>query len=183
MVRHAARGARAQGLTTPLAARSRRPRARVGSRAPRPTRHTAADGSHVLLGGPLPPGARGRLVVFLPFAASPVCTGEAVALRDRADELAAAGLDVVAVTCDAVPALAAWARAEGLGFPLLSDFWPHGAAARAHGALDRATGAPRRTSVLVGADGRVAWRDEAPPGRARSLDDALAAARRLPAPS
>ena len=133
----------------------------------------------MVLGGDLLPGARGRLVVFLPFAASPVCTSELRDLRDRAGDLAAAGLDVVALTCDAVPALAAWARAEGLRLPLLSDFWPHGAAARAWGALDPATGAPRRTTVLVGADGRVVWRDEAPPGRSRSLDDALDAAHRL----
>ena len=151
----------------------------MGARAPAATRHVAADGFAVELGGDLPPGARGRLLVFLPFASSPVCTGEVGELRDRAAELADAGLDVVALTCDAVPALAAWARAERLPFPVLSDFWPHGAASGAWGVLDPATGAPRRVTFLVSADGRVRWRDEAAPGRARSLDDALAAARRL----
>ncbi|WP_299035265.1 redoxin domain-containing protein [uncultured Pseudokineococcus sp.] len=150
----------------------------MGGRVPASTVHTAADGSVVALGHDLPEGVRGRLVVFLPFASSPVCTGEVGELRDRAADLAAAGLDVVALTCDAVPALAAWVRAERLPFPVLSDFWPHGAAAGAWGVLDPASGAPRRVTFLV-CDGRVLWRDEAPPGRARSLDDALDAARRL----
>ena len=146
---------------------------------PRTTRHVAADGSVVDLGDDLPAGVRARLLVFLPFASSPLCTGEVGELRDRAADLADAGLDVVALTCDAVPALAAWARAERLTFPVLSDFWPHGAAADAWGVLDPATGAPRRVTFLVSEDGVVLWRDEAPPGRARSLDEALGAARRL----
>ncbi|MEJ5915367.1 redoxin domain-containing protein [Pseudokineococcus sp. 1T1Z-3] len=150
---------------------------RVGHRLPS-TPLTAADGSTVDL-GETPPGRAGRLVVFLPFASSPVCTGEVGTLRDRSQELSAAGLDVVAVTCDAVPALAAWARAERLPFPLLSDFWPHGAASRACGALEEATGAPRRVSLLLDQQAVVLWRDEVAPGGARRLDDALDAAHRL----
>ncbi len=151
----------------------------MGTRAPSGPSLVAADGSSVDVTDDLAPGRRGRLLVFLPFAASPVCGEEAGALRDRAGDLSAAGLDVVAVTCDALPALAAWVRAERLVHPVLSDFWPHGALASSWGVLDPVTGAPRRSSFLLDAGLVVRWRDEQPPGRARSLDDALDAAARL----
>jgi mycoredoxin-dependent peroxiredoxin len=151
----------------------------VGTRAPSGPALPSAGGAVVDVTDDVPSGSRGRLLVFLPFAASPVCGEEAGALRDRAGDLAAAGLDVVAVTCDALPALAAWVRAERLVHPVLSDFWPHGALASAWGVLDPGTGAPRRTTFLLDDALRVRWRDEQTPGRPRSLDDALDAAARL----
>jgi peroxiredoxin (alkyl hydroperoxide reductase subunit C) len=57
--------------------------------------------------------------------------------------------------------------AEGLGFPLLSDFWPHGEVAHAYGALDHERGTARRVSVLVDAQGRVAARWQSSPDRPR----------------
>lgn len=125
-------------------------------------------------------GARGVLVVFLPYAFSPVCTAEVGDLRDRADDLGRAGLGVVAVTCDPLPALRAWAADERLRFPVLSDFWPHGRASTAWGVLQEATGAAGRSSFLLDRSGTVAWAVHNPPGRARSLQDALDAADALP---
>jgi len=151
----------------------------VGTRAPSGPTLPSAGGAVVDVAAEPDPGCRGRLLVFLPFASSPVCGEEAGALRDRAGDLLAAVLDVVAVTCDALPALAAWVRAERLAHPVLSDFWPHGALASAWGVLDPVTGAPRRTSFLLDRGRTVRWTDEQPPGRARSLDDALDAAARL----
>ena len=79
---------------------------------------------------------RGVLLVFFPYAFSGVCTGELLALRDRGDEIAAAGGAVVGVSCDPMFSLRAFADRDGLEFPLLSDFWPHGAVASAYGVLD-----------------------------------------------
>jgi alkyl hydroperoxide reductase subunit AhpC len=50
---------------------------------------------------------------------------------------------------------------------VLSDFWPHGAAARAYGVLDEASGVARRGSFLLGGDGAVRWSLVHPGGVAR----------------
>ncbi|GAA4963071.1 peroxiredoxin [Kineococcus glutinatus] len=91
-----------------------------------------------------------------PFAFSPLCTAELDALA--ADpEVAARGVQLAAVSCDPVPALRAFADARGYRFPLLSDFWPHGALARALGVFDHATGTALRGSLLIDPGGVVRW--------------------------
>lgn len=116
-------------------------------------------------------GLRGTPValVFLPFAFSEVCSSEVHELRDNLEDFEQAGVRLMAISCDTVFTLRAWAEREGLGFDLLSDFWPHGAAARAFGVFDEELGAPRRGSFLIDADGIVRWVVVNPPGKAREL--------------
>jgi mycoredoxin-dependent peroxiredoxin len=116
-------------------------------------------------------GLRGTPIalVFLPFAFSGVCGNEVHELRDNLEDFEQAGVRLMAISCDSVFALRAWAEREGLGFDLLSDFWPHGAAARAFGVFDEESGAPRRGSFLIDADGIVRWVLVNPPGKARDL--------------
>lgn len=116
-------------------------------------------------------GLRGTPValVFLPFAFSELCTSEVHELRDNLEDFESAGVRLHAVTCDTVFTLRAWAEREGLGFELLSDFWPHGSAARAFGVFDDGSGVARRGSFLIDADGIVRWTVVSPPGRARDL--------------
>ena len=116
-------------------------------------------------------GLRGTPValVFLPFAFSGVCTSEVDELRDNVEDFESAGVRLLAISCDTVFTLRAWAEQLGLGFDLLSDFWPHGAAARAFGVFDAESGAARRGSFLIDADGIVRWVVVNPPGRAREL--------------
>lgn len=117
---------------------------------------------------------RGRhevLVVFFPFAFTPTCTGELGELRD---ELAAAlddGTAVLAVSCDPVSALRVFAEQQGLQYPVLSDFWPHGKVSRAYGVFLEHLGFATRGSFLVDRAGVVRWRVVNGPGEARSLDD------------
>ncbi|WP_396134746.1 peroxiredoxin [Cellulomonas sp. ATA003] len=110
------------------------------------------------------------LLVFVPFAFSGVCTGEVCELRDNLDLFTGAGVRLVVVSCDSVHTLRAWAEQEGFAFDLLSDFWPHGAAATAFGVFDPERGRPLRGSFLLDADGVVRWAVVSPAGRARSLD-------------
>ena len=131
-------------------------------------------GTPVRLGGRR---ERPQLVVFLPFAFSRVCGGELRALVSEPLD----GADVAVVSCDTLFALRAWAGQEGATFPLLSDFWPHGAAARAFGVLDEASGAPARASFLLDDDGVVAWSVHSPAGVARSVADYRAAVASLTA--
>ena len=65
---------------------------------------------------------------------------------------------------------AATADQEGFGFPLLSDFWPHGAAARAYGVFDEARGCAGRGSFLIDRDGVLRWSLVNPISEARPLE-------------
>lgn len=103
------------------------------------------------------------LIVFFPAAFTPTCTSELAVLRDEPIP----GVTVLAVSCDSVPALRAFADAEGLDFPVLSDFWPHGEVARAYGAFLPERGIAGRLSVLVDGRGvvRAVWRSGAAEAR------------------
>ena len=117
-------------------------------------------------------------VVFVPFAFSGTCTGEVCELRDNIATFDAAGVRLLVVSCDPTHALRAWAEHEGYGFDLLSDFWPHGEAARAYGVFDDVRGFARRGSFLIDAEGRLAWSVVNAAGQARPLSayrEALAA--------
>ena len=116
---------------------------------------------------------RGRalLVVFYPFAFSGVCTGELTGFRDRLGDFETDGSTLVAISCDPVFAVRAFADRDALFFPLLSDFWPHGEVTRAWGVFDERTGAPRRSSYVVDKEGTVRWALHNAPGEARDLDE------------
>ena len=106
------------------------------------------------------------LLVFFPAAFTPVCHDELRALRGLSGRACVWG-----VSCDSMFVLRALGDAEGLDFPLLSDFWPHGEVARAYGALDEERGTARRLSFLVDRQGRIAARWESTLDRARDVDD------------
>lgn len=119
-------------------------------------------------------GYRGRanvLLVFYPFAFTGVCTGELCALRDDFGVPRADGIVVLGVSCDSVGALRAFAERESLDYPLLSDFWPHGAVASAYGVFDEALGAADRGTFLIDRDGIVRWTVRTELGQARDVTD------------
>jgi peroxiredoxin len=107
------------------------------------------------------------LVVFYPFAFSGICTGELCQLRDELTTYTDAGVRVVAVSTDPVFSLKAWKAQEGFDFPLLSDFWPHGATAQAYGVFHDKAGMAVRGTFLVDAEGRIAFTEVNGPGDAR----------------
>jgi peroxiredoxin len=100
-------------------------------------------------------GSRNLLLVFFPFAFTGVCTGELRALSDHAAAWEDFGAEVIAVSCDTVPALRAFAEQEKLEFPLASDFWPHGAVASAYGAFDDSLGSASRATFVIDRDGVI----------------------------
>ena len=107
------------------------------------------------------------LVVFYPFAFSGICTGELCQLRDELDAYTGAGVQVVAVSTDPTFSLKAFKAQEGYEFPLLSDFWPHGATAQAYGVFNDKAGMAVRGTFLVAADGTIAFAEVNQPGDAR----------------
>jgi mycoredoxin-dependent peroxiredoxin len=117
---------------------------------------------------------RGRdnvLLVFYPFAFTGVCTGEMAALRDALPALTATGTVVYAMSCDPIGSLRAFADAEGVTFPLLSDFWPHGAVSTSYGAFNELIGAANRQSFVIDRDGIVRWSVMSELGEARDVDE------------
>ncbi len=111
------------------------------------------------------------VIVFFPFAFSGICTGELREVRDRLEFFQHDGIQVLAVSCDPMYALRAWADAEGYFFPLLSDFWPHGAVARDYGVFLEEGGFAGRGTFLLDRDGIVRWAEVNPPGLGRDFAD------------
>lgn len=112
---------------------------------------------------------RAVLLVFYPFAFSGVCTSELREIRDDLGRFESPDVTTLAISCDPMFSLRAWADREGYFFPLLSDFWPHGAVASAYGIFDEDAGMAGRGTFLVGRDGRIAWQLVNPAGERRDF--------------
>lgn len=108
-------------------------------------------------------------LVFYPFAFSGICTGELCEIRDNFALFAEGNVQVLGISCDPVWSLRAFAEAQGYQFPLLSDFWPHGAVATAYGVFNEQAGMAVRGTFLLDADGVVRWSVVNAPGEARPL--------------
>ncbi len=118
-------------------------------------------------------GKKAVVLFFYPYAFSGVCVGEMSGIRERLDEFLTFDTEVLAISCDSVYSLRTFADIDGLNFPLLSDFWPHGEVARAYGVFDETTGAALRSSYVVDREGLVRWsvHNAGPVGR--DLDEHL----------
>jgi peroxiredoxin len=102
-------------------------------------------------------GKKAVVVMFYPYAFSGVCTGELCAVRDNLPTFQSDDVQLVAVSCDPMFSLRAFAERDGLTFPLLSDFWPHGAVARSYGVFDEEKGCAKRSSFIVDTEGVLRW--------------------------
>jgi peroxiredoxin (alkyl hydroperoxide reductase subunit C) len=100
---------------------------------------------------------RTTVLVFYPFAFSPVCTDQLQIYEEALDELAAQGATIYGVSCDATYSQAAFKEQLGISIEQLSDFEPKGAASRAFGAYFEPGGMSNRALVIVGPDGVVKW--------------------------
>ena len=102
-------------------------------------------------------GAKNVVVVFYPFAFSGICTGELCEIRDNLGAFVSDDVQVLATSTDHMFSQRAWADKEGYFFPLLSDFWPHGAVAESFGVLNDKAGAALRGTFLLDREGVVRW--------------------------
>ena len=115
-------------------------------------------------------GASNVLVVFYPFAFSGICQGELCQLRDELSTYSDAGVQVLGVSVDTPFSLKAWAQQQNYQFPLLSDFWPHGAVAQEYGVFNEAAGLANRGTFLIHKSGVVRFAEINQPGEARDQD-------------
>ena len=118
-------------------------------------------------------GRKAVVLFFYPYAFSGVCTGEMAGIRDRLAEFMTFETEALAISCDPMFALRAFADSDGLNFPLLSDFWPHGEVCRAYDVFDEMHGAARRSSYVVDKDGVVRWAVHNALAEGRDLDEHL----------
>jgi peroxiredoxin (alkyl hydroperoxide reductase subunit C) len=100
-------------------------------------------------------GQKPVVLVFIPFAFTGVCQGELCAIRDDFSTFEAAGAQVLAISTDTSPSQKKWAEEQGYTFPMLSDFWPHGAVAKLYGAFNEERGCANRVTVVIDKDGTI----------------------------
>jgi peroxiredoxin len=101
------------------------------------------------------------VLVFYPFAFSPVCTEQLQVYEQSLAEITAQGAQIYGVSCDSTWAQKAFREKLGVSIPQLSDFEPKGAACAAFGVL-HSGGFPQRALVIADSDGVVRWSYQAP---------------------
>ncbi|HEY7007712.1 MAG TPA: peroxiredoxin [Jatrophihabitantaceae bacterium] len=115
-------------------------------------------------------GTRAVLIVFYPLAFTGICTGELCAVRDDIEFFQNDAVQVVSISVDSVYAHKIFSEREGYDFPLLSDFWPHGAVAQAYGVFNDIAGIANRGTFLVDKDGVVRFAEMNQPGEGRDAN-------------
>ena len=96
------------------------------------------------------------VLVFYPFAFSPVCTDQLSLYDDLREEFAARGAVLYGVSCDSVWSQRAFTEKLGVSIEQLSDFEPKGETCRAFDVYHPG-GFAQRALVMTGPDAIVRW--------------------------
>ncbi|MEW2377521.1 peroxiredoxin [Micromonospora sp. NPDC047812] len=112
-------------------------------------------------------GKRTVLLVFYPLAFTGICQGELCEVRDNLNDYVNDDVQVLTVSVDSVYAHKIWADKEGYQFPLLADFWPHGAVAQSYGVFNDVAGIANRGTFVIDKAGVVRFAEMNMPGEAR----------------
>jgi mycoredoxin-dependent peroxiredoxin len=99
---------------------------------------------------------RTTVLVFYPFAFSPVCTDQLNLYDEVLEEFRAAGAKLYGVSCDANYSQKAFREHLGVRIEQLSDFEPKGEVCRTFGVYHEG-GFPERALVIIGPDCVVQW--------------------------
>jgi peroxiredoxin Q/BCP len=114
---------------------------------------------------------RGQVVVllFYPGDETPICTRQMCSVRDRWEDYAATGAEVVGISTDSVESHQKFAKHHDLPLRLLSD--ESGAVASLYGARSLIPGKVARSVFVIDAGGIIRYRDVRPLGLFRPKDD------------
>jgi peroxiredoxin len=109
---------------------------------------------------------RGRSVIlaFYPADWSPVCGDQMMLYNEVLDEFQEFQAELLGISVDGAWCHAAYARQNKLHFPLLADFEPKGAVARAYGVYNQTEGVCERALFVIDRDGLVHWSYVSPVG-------------------
>jgi peroxiredoxin (alkyl hydroperoxide reductase subunit C) len=99
-------------------------------------------------------GKKNVVISFVPAAFTPVCSDQWPGYNMARGLFESHNAVLLGITVDNIPTLYAWTRQMGpeLWFPVLSDFWPHGAVARKYGVL-RSDGTSERALFFIDTKG------------------------------
>lgn len=124
---------------------------------------------------------RGRPVVlaFYPADWSPVCGDEMTLLNATRHEMEAFGAVLLGISVDSVWSHTAFAEQRKLHFPLLADFEPKGAVARAYGVYRETDGTSERALFVIDGEGVIRWSYVSPIAINPGVDGILDALGRL----
>lgn len=114
---------------------------------------------------------RGKVVVmlFYPGDETPICTRQMCSVRDRWDDYAATGAEVVGISTDSVESHKKFSEHHNLPLRLLSD--ATGDVARLYGAQSLIPGKVARSVFVIDGGGIIRHRDVRPLGLFRPSDD------------
>ncbi len=103
---------------------------------------------------------RGKKIVvlsFVPAAWTPVCSDQWPGYNIVEELFKEHNAILLGITVDNIPTLFSWTQQMGdLWFPILSDFWPHGAVAESFGLL-RTDGVTERALVIIDKEGVIRY--------------------------
>ena len=123
-------------------------------------------------------GTKNVLLVFFPLAFTGICQGELDEIRDNLPRYQNGDTETIAVSVGPPPTHKMWAAQSGFLFPVLSDFWPHGAVAQSYGVFNSDAGVANRGTFVIDRSGVIRFAECKQPGEARDQAvwvDALAA--------
>jgi peroxiredoxin (alkyl hydroperoxide reductase subunit C) len=112
-------------------------------------------------------GAKNVLLVFFPLAFTGICQGELDEVRDNLTRYENDTTATLAISVGPAPSHKIWATQSGFTFPVLSDFWPHGAVAKAYGVFNADAGIANRGTFVVDKSGVIRFAEMNQPGQAR----------------
>ena len=136
------------------------PALQPGSRAPEFTLKSTPDQAVSLS------DFRGQPVIlaFYPADWSPVCGDQMALYNEVLPEFRRHNAEILGISVDGAWCHAAFATERKLHFPLLADFEPKGAVARAYGAYRDADGFTERALFVIDGDGVIRWSYVSPVG-------------------
>ncbi len=112
-------------------------------------------------------GTKDVVVVFFPLAFTGICQGELDEIRDNLPNYENADTQTLAISVGPPPTHKIWATESGFTFPVLSDFWPHGAVAQAYGVFNADTGFANRGTFVIDRSGVIRFAEMKQPGESR----------------
>jgi peroxiredoxin len=115
------------------------------------------------------------ILVFYPADWSPVCSDQMSLYNEILPEFRLHGAELLGISVDGPWCHAAFAHTRKLHFPLLADFEPKGAVARAYGVYREAAGLSERALFVIDAKGVITWSHVSPIGENPGADGILAA--------
>lgn len=100
-------------------------------------------------------GKKAVVLLFYPLDFSPVCSGETKQCADMMPSGSTPDVEVIGISVDSLWSHKAFAKAQGIAYPLVADFHPKGAVAEKYGVYLAEKGISARTAFIIGKDGKI----------------------------